>query len=225
MSLNTKKCDAELGTNVSGHLKTLGLETPMTPNTLSAKQKIAKIEKHMAEILKTLGLDLTDDSLAETPLRVAKMYVNEVFWGLETENFPKCTAVDNKMGYNQMLVETGVTVKSFCEHHLLPIVGTATVAYIPKNKVLGLSKLNRIVEYYSRRPQIQERLTEQIFHALCHILETENVAVMIDASHECVSMRGVEDSNSATTTSRLGGDFKENAMVRGEFMQIANRVV
>lgn len=223
MSLNTKKSNPELGTQVNAHLKSIGLETPMVENKLSAKQKIAKIERHMAEIMKTLGLDLSDDSLAETPLRVAKMYVNEVFWGLEDENFPKCTAVENKMGYNQMLVETGITVKSFCEHHLLPIVGVATVAYIPKDKVLGLSKLNRIVEYFSRRPQIQERLTEQVFHALCHILETDNVAVMIDARHECVSMRGVEDSNSSTATSRLGGDFKENAMVRGEFMQLATR--
>lgn len=223
MSLNVKKSDQELGAQVRNHLISLGLETPMVESKLTPKQKIAKIEKHMAAIMETLGLDLNDDSLSETPLRVAKMYVNEVFWGLESENFPKCTAVENKMGYNQMLVETGITVKSFCEHHLLPIVGTATVAYIPKDKVLGLSKLNRIVEYFSRRPQIQERLTEQVFHALCHILETDNVAVMIDARHECVSMRGVEDSNSSTATSRLGGDFKENAMVRGEFMQIANR--
>lgn len=223
MSLNVKKSDQELGAQVRNHLISLGLETPMVETKLTPKQKIAKIEKHMAAIMETLGLDLNDDSLSETPLRVAKMYVNEVFWGLESENFPKCTAVENKMGYNQMLVETGITVKSFCEHHLLPIVGTATVAYIPKDKVLGLSKLNRIVEYFSRRPQIQERLTEQVFHALCHILETDNVAVMIDARHECVSMRGVEDSNSSTATSRLGGDFKENAMVRGEFMQIANR--
>lgn len=194
----------------------------MVDNGLTHKQKVAKIEKHFTEIMKTLGLDLTDDSLIETPLRVAKMYCGEIFWGLDPEAFPKCTAVENKMSYNQMLVEEGVTVKSFCEHHILPIIGTATVAYIPKNKVLGLSKLNRIVEYFSRRPQIQERLTEQIFHALCFILETDNVAVMINGEHTCVSMRGVEDDTSSTTTSRLGGDFKENAMVRAEFMQIAN---
>lgn len=223
MSLNKTKSDPSLGQKVHEHLVSLGLETPMVANNLSAKQKVAKIEKNMKAIMETLGLDLNDDSLAETPLRVAKMYVNEVFWSLDYENFPKCTTVENKMKYNQMLVEENVTVKSFCEHHFLPILGGATIAYIPKDKVMGLSKLNRLAEFFSRRPQIQERLTEQLFHALCFILETDNVAVMITADHTCVSMRGVEDTTSCTVTSRLGGDFKENAMVRSEFMQIANR--
>jgi GTP cyclohydrolase I len=224
MSFNKTKTDPVLGQEIHKHLLSLGIETPTIDNGLTIKQKVSKIEKHFKSIMETLGLDLTDDSLSETPLRVAKMYCSEIFWGLDPENFPKCTTVDNKMLYNQMLVEEDITIKSFCEHHALPIIGVATVAYIPNQKVLGLSKLNRICEYFSRRPQIQERLTEQIFHALKHILGTDNVAVMIDGAHTCVSMRGVEDETSRTTTSKLGGDFKENPMVRAEFMQIATRI-
>lgn len=223
MSLNKTKSDPILGKQIHDHLVSLGLETPMTQNGLTPKQKIARIEKSMKTVMETLGLDLSDDSLMDTPTRVAKMYVNEVFWGLDYENFPKCTDVRNKINYNQMLVEENIAIKSFCEHHLVPFVGTATVAYIPKDRVIGISKLGRVTEFFCRRPQIQERLTEQIFQALCYILDTDNVAVMIDSKHMCVSMRGLEDTGASTTTSRLGGDFKENAMVRAEFMQIATR--
>ena len=171
----------------------------------------------------TLGLDLSDDSLIETPKRVAKMYVNEIFWGLDFEAFPKCTTVDNKMKYDEMVVERNINVQSNCEHHFVVIDGLATVAYVPKQKVLGLSKINRVVEYFSKRPQIQERLTEQIFHALQFILETEDVAVMIDAQHFCVKSRGVEDAGSSTITSKLGGGFKSDPAARAEFYQIARQ--
>jgi GTP cyclohydrolase IA len=221
MSYNKNKCNPELGLAVHAHLVSLGLETPMVANTLTHKQKVAKIEKHFAEIMKTLGLDLTDDSLLETPLRVAKMYCGEIFWGLDPEAFPKCTTVENKMQYDEMVVEKGVSVQSNCEHHFVIIDGLATVAYLPNQKVLGLSKINRVVEYFSKRPQIQERLTSQIYHALSFILETEDVAVMIDARHYCVKARGVEDPGSHTITSHLGGKFRKDALVRQEFLNIA----
>ena len=185
------------------------------------KWKIELIEKAFTTIMRTLGLDLADDSLMETPNRVAKMYVNEIFWGLDYEAFPKCTTVDNKMNYNEMVVERNVNVQSNCEHHFVVIDGLATVAYVPKQKVLGLSKINRIVEYFSKRPQIQERLTEQIYHTLQFILETEDVAVMIDAQHYCVKSRGVEDTGSSTVTVRLGGGFKTDTSARNEFLSIA----
>jgi GTP cyclohydrolase I len=198
----------------------MGVETPVIENNLERKDKIEKIEAHMAEIMKTLGLDLTDDSLMETPRRVAKMYVNEIFWGLDYDAFPKCTTVDNKMKYDEMVVERNVNVQSNCEHHFVIIDGLATVAYIPNQKVLGLSKINRIVEYFSKRPQIQERLTEQVFHALEYILDTDNIAVVINAQHYCVKSRGVEDTGSSTVTSKLGGCFKNEPAVRAEFMRL-----
>ena len=171
-----------------------------------------------------LGLDLTDDSLIETPKRVAKMYVNEIFWGLDFDAFPKCTTVENKMNYDEMVVERNVNVQSNCEHHFVIIDGLATVGYIPKDKVLGLSKINRIVEYFSKRPQIQERLTEQVYYALQYILGTDDIAVVIDAQHYCVKSRGVEDVGSSTVTSKLGGCFRTNPEVRTEFMSIVNKV-
>jgi GTP cyclohydrolase I len=183
--------------------------------------KIELIESHFKGIMETLGLDLSDDSLIDTPKRVAKMYVNEIFWGLDYEAFPKCTTVDNKMKYNEMVCERNINVQSNCEHHFVVIDGLATVAYVPKDKVLGLSKINRIVEYFSKRPQIQERLTEQIFHTLQFILDTEDVAVMIDAQHYCVKSRGVEDTGSSTVTTRLGGGFKSDPAARNEFLSIA----
>jgi GTP cyclohydrolase I len=188
---------------------------------LDRKDKIAEIEKSFSHIMQVLGLDLDDDSLCDTPKRVAKMYVNEIFWGLDYEAFPKCTAVDNKMKYNEMVCERNINVQSNCEHHFVVIDGLATVAYVPNQKVLGLSKINRIVEYFSKRPQIQERLTEQVFHALQYILETEDVAVMIDAQHYCVKSRGVEDTGSSTVTSKLGGGFKSDPAARAEFYQLA----
>ncbi len=224
MSYNKTKTDPILGQQVHEHLVKMGVETPTIKSLIpDRKDKIAVIEPLFAEIMKTLGLDLSDDSLIETPKRVAKMYVNEIFWGLDYEAFPKCTTVDNKMRYNEMVVERNVNVQSNCEHHFVVIDGLATVAYVPKQKVLGLSKINRIVEYFSKRPQIQERLTEQIFHTLQFILDTEDVAVMIDAQHYCVKSRGVEDTGSSTVTSRLGGGFKSDPAARQEFLQIANK--
>jgi GTP cyclohydrolase I len=225
MSYNKTKCDPELGLKVHEHLVKVGVETPIkdTGQVIDRKGKIDIIESLFTDIMKTLGLDLTDDSLIETPKRVAKMYVNEIFWGLDYEAFPKCTTVDNKMHYNEMVVERNVNVQSNCEHHFVVIDGLATVAYVPKQRVLGLSKINRIVEYFSKRPQIQERLTEQIFHTLQFILDTEDVAVLIDAQHYCVKSRGVEDTGSSTVTVRLGGGFKNHPEVRNEFYQIARQ--
>ncbi len=222
MSFNKTKCDPELGLRVHEHLVKCGVETPMKPNNLSRTEKIDIIEKKFRDIMETLGLDLSDDSLIETPKRVAKMYVGEIFWSLDYEAFPKCTTVDNKMKYDEMVVERDVNVQSNCEHHFVVIDGLATVAYIPKQKVLGLSKINRIVEYFSKRPQIQERLTEQVFHALQYILETDNIGVVIHAQHFCVKSRGVEDSGSSTVTSKLGGVFKSDPNVRTEFMRLVS---
>jgi len=225
MSFNKTKTDSALGLAVHEHLVKMGVETPMSDDPFIKEYdrtlKIDIITNQFTEIMRTLGLDLTDDSLIETPKRVAKMYVNEIFWGLDYTSFPKCTTVDNKMKYNEMVVERDVNVQSNCEHHFVVIDGLATVAYVPKDKVLGLSKINRIVEYFSKRPQIQERLTEQIFHTLQFILDTEDVAVMIDAQHYCVKSRGVEDTGSSTVTTRLGGGFKNDPAVRNEFYQIA----
>jgi GTP cyclohydrolase I len=221
MSYNKTKTDPELGLKVHEHLTKCGVETPIEEMGLSRTDKIDSIEKDFTNIMKTLGLDLSDDSLMETPKRVAKMYVNEIFWGLDYEAFPKCTAVDNKMTYDEMVVERNINVQSNCEHHFVIIDGVATVGYIPKQKVLGLSKMNRIVEYFSKRPQIQERLTEQVWHALQYILETDDIAVVVDAQHFCVKSRGVEDVGSSTTTSKLGGAFKTDQTVRSEFMALA----
>jgi GTP cyclohydrolase I len=221
MSYNKTKTDPELGQKVHEHLVKMGVETPTKPTIFDRKDKIEVIEAHFSQIMRTLGLDLEDDSLCDTPKRVAKMYVNEIFWGLDYEAFPKCTAVDNKMKYNEMVCERNINVQSNCEHHFVVIDGLATVAYVPNQKVLGLSKINRIVEYFSKRPQIQERLTEQIFHTLQYILDTEDVAVMIDAQHYCVKSRGVEDTGSSTVTSKLGGGFKTDPAARAEFYQLA----
>ena len=220
MSYDKTKTDPALGQKVHEYLVSVGVETPVIDNGLSRKEKIDKIEGHFDEIVGTLGLDLKDDSLMDTPKRVAKMYVNEIFWGLDYDAFPKATVVENKMNYNEMIVERNISVQSNCEHHFVVIDGLATVAYVPKKNVLGLSKINRIVEYFSKRPQIQERLTEQIYHALAFILDTENVAVMVDAQHYCVKSRGVEDTGSSTITSRLGGGFKAHPEVRAEFLSL-----
>ena len=222
MAYNKTKTDPELGRKIHEHLVKVGVETPVIDTGLSRTDKIEKIEGHFIEVMTALGLDLTDDSLIDTPKRVAKMYVNEIFWGLDYEAFPKCTAVDNKMKYDEMVIERNINVQSNCEHHFVVIDGVATVAYIPNEKVLGLSKLNRVVEYFAKRPQIQERLTEQVYHALQYILDTDNIAVVIDAQHYCVKSRGVEDTGSSTITSKLGGCFKEDPSVRQEFMNIVN---
>jgi GTP cyclohydrolase I len=222
MAYNKTKTDPDLGRRVHEHLVKVGVETPVLDNGLSRTDKIELIERNFQEVMKVLGLDLTDDSLMDTPKRVAKMYVNEIFWGLDYEAFPKCTAVDNKMKYDEMVIERNINVQSNCEHHFVVIDGTATVAYIPNERVLGLSKLNRVVEYFAKRPQIQERLTEQIYHALSYILDTPNIGVIVDAQHYCVKSRGVEDTGSSTITSKLGGCFKNEPDVRAEFMNIVN---
>ena len=222
MSYNKIKTDPHLGQKVHEYLVSVGVETPVTKNGLSSKEKIDKIEGNFNQILDTLGLDRADDSLIDTPKRIAKMYVNEIFWGLDYEAFPKATVVENKMKYNEMVIVKNISVQSNCEHHFVVIDGLACVAYVPKEKVLGLSKINRIVEYFAKRPQIQERLTEQVYHALSFILETEDVAVMIDAQHYCVKSRGVEDTGSSTITSRLGGGFKSDHKARAEFLSLAS---
>ena len=192
--------------------------SPVIDNLLSDEEKIEKIKHHFTEIRQILGLDLTDDSLKETPRRVAKMYVNEIFKGLETKNFPRITTIENKMQYDQMVCVQDIEVMSVCEHHFQTIDGSATVAYIPKLKVIGLSKLNRIVEYFARRPQVQERLTKQIADCLEYLLDTEDVAVHINARHYCLVARGVQDSRSSTTTSDLRGAFKKQPATRSEFL-------
>ena len=222
MAYQEHKCDAELGLQVHAYLKSKGVETPMIVDRVQKKSdpKIKKIEKLMTSVLEELGMDLSDDSLEETPKRVAKMFVNELFWGLNPTHFPKCTAVENKMRYDEMVLEKDITLMSSCEHHLVTIDGKAHVAYIPDEKVLGLSKLNRIVEYFAKRPQIQERIAEQIFYALEYILGTSNIAVVVEGTHYCVKSRGIEDSSSYTITSKLGGKFKEDPALRAEFMSL-----
>lgn len=222
--LEEDKRNSQLGLDIQQHLTKLGIHTPIIPTNDSIKDKIEKIEPLVQQILEVLGLDLTDDSLAETPRRVAKMYVKEIFSGLDPTNFPKCTTVDNKMtSGKEFVLERAINVASTCEHHLLPILGYATVAYIPKDKVLGLSKLNRVVKYFAKRPQVQERLTVQIQEALKFILGTEDVAVYIDAKHTCVSTRGVEDVGSSTVTLAAGGVFDTNDVLRGEFLAEARK--
>ena len=190
------------------HLFT-GLETPMNPDAflISDDEKKEKIAVLFKEIMDVIGLDLTDDSLKGTPKRVAKMYIEEIFSGLNPNNKPKIALFDNKYQYNQMLVEKNITFYSNCEHHFVPIIGKAHIAYISSGKVIGLSKLNRIVQYYAKRPQVQERLTNQIAEDLKNALQTDNVAVIIDAKHLCVSSRGIKDDTSATVTSYYGGEF------------------
>lgn len=194
--------------------------TPTVENSLSDEEKISKIAVNFREIMQTLGLDLNDDSLQETPQRVAKMYVREIFSGLNDGNFPKITSIDNKLGYNEMITVRDVSIISVCEHHFVTIDGRATISYIPKNKVIGLSKINRIAKFFAQRPQVQERLTKQIADCLCEVLDTEDVAVSIRARHYCVIQRGVEDSASETVTSDLRGSFKEDPRTRAEFFAV-----
>ncbi len=195
-----------------------GLETPLIENGLSAAQKRDKIESCMREIMLTLGLDLSDDSLIKTPKRVGKMFVDEFFSGLDYANFPDITLIDNKMHCDEMIKVKDITLTSTCEHHFVVIDGMAKVAYMPGDKIIGLSKINRIVQFFARRPQVQERLTQQIFVALQTLLNTRNVAVSIAATHYCVKARGVKDPTSFTTTTALGGHFKNNPSSRHEFL-------
>lgn len=194
--------------------------SPMSPNSLTDEQKIKQIAEHFTKIMITLGLDLNDDSLAQTPQRVAKMYVREVFSGLNPQNFPPITSIENKLGYNEMVTVKDISIISVCEHHFVTIDGRATISYIPKTRVIGLSKINRVARFFSRRPQVQERLTKQIADCLCYVLETDDVAVNILAKHYCVIQRGVEDSASETVTSDLRGAFRNDARTRSEFLSV-----
>jgi GTP cyclohydrolase I len=195
-----------------------GLETPMIDTGLSVEQKYQRIRGLMTDVVETLGLDLNDDSLAETPHRIAKMYVHEIFAGLNYSSFPKLSLIDNKMGADEMVKIREIDLTSTCEHHFVTIDGVAKVAYIPKDKIIGLSKINRIVRFFGQRPQVQERLTRQILVALQALLGTDDVAVSIDATHYCVKSRGVMDTNSQTSTTALGGCFRENIHTRAEFL-------
>lgn len=215
--------NSDLGDDLADdHLGT-SYETPMRKDAfeLSDDEKVKKIEEHFKSIMDTLGLDLNDDSLKGTPHRVAKMYVKEVFSGLNPKNKPHARLFENKYKYDEMLVEKDITFYSHCEHHFVPIYGKAHVAYISSGKVIGLSKINRIVQYYSRRPQVQERLTVQIGNELKKALNTDDVAVVVDATHMCVASRGVGDTNSKTGTAYFGGKFQED-QTKNEFLNYIN---
>lgn len=226
--------NAKLGLKVHEVLKKAGIETPMLPEHISyttmehpevaGYRNLAfdKLKEGFTGIVKTIGLALTDDSIQDTPKRLAKMYQNEICWGLDYTKFPSCTTVENKFNYDELVIVRDIEVKSLCEHHFMPIMGKATVAYIPKQRVLGLSKFNRIVEFFSRRPQVQERLTEQVAATLRFILDTEDVAVIIAADHYCVKFRGIEDICSDTVTSKMAGRFREKPELRAELLALIN---
>lgn len=214
------KYDAELGRQVQQHLVNLGVETPMNGGR---EHNIAAVADHFKVIMEKIGCDMNDDSMRDSPHRVASMFMDELFTGMDYDNFPKCTVFDNKMNFNSMVVQKNIIVKSVCEHHFQTIYGKCHVAYIPTGDVVGLSKLNRVVNFFGRRPQVQERLTEQVFRALQFILKTEEVAVYMECDHFCVKARGVEDVNSSMVTSRLGGSFFSDEKTRAEFISIANR--
>lgn len=201
-----------------------GLDTPMRADAFEKtdEEKIRIIAGHFRSILHTLGLDLEDDSLKNTPLRVAKMYVKEVFSGLDPKNMPDITLFENKYQYHEMLVEKNITLHSYCEHHFVPIIGKAHVAYISGGKVIGLSKINRLVQYYAKRPQVQERLTNQIAEGLKKVLGTDDVAIVIDAAHLCVQSRGVQDTNSSTVTTHFSGRFGDEK-TKAEFLALVKR--
>lgn len=218
------KTDPKLGKEVFDMLakkKLLGAQSPMYSLKYSAKHAQESIIEHFEQILDQIGLDGSDESIAETPKRIGKMYVEELFVGMDPENFPKCTTTLNSFQADELVCESGISVKSLCEHHFQAIIGTATVAYIPNDKLLGLSKLNRIVHFFARRPQVQERLTEQVYHTLSHILKTSDVAVIIKAAHMCVKLRGVGDDNCITTTSKMGGRFRSVDALRAELFSLA----
>jgi len=224
------QCYMKLNSNLEDHFETIGEdhvsaseETPMRADAfvLSDAEKIERIEDNIREIMLTLGLDLEDDSLNGTPNRVAKMYVGEIFSGLHPKRKPKSSTFKNKYKYGEMLVEKNITVYSTCEHHMLPIIGKAHIAYISNGTVVGLSKMNRIVDYFAKRPQVQERLNIQIVRELQKVLNTEDVACVIDAKHLCVNSRGIRDVDSSTVTAEYGGKFKKEG-VRKEFLEYIN---
>jgi GTP cyclohydrolase I len=206
---------------IGDHHFSTSIKTPLRADAFdtSDDEKIKNIQHHFKMIMQEMGLDLTDDSLSGTPYRVAKMYVKELFYGLNPANKPKLSIFENKYGYKKMLIEQNITIDSACEHHFLPIIGHANVAYIPKDKVIGLSKINRLVDYYARRPQVQERLVLQILNDLQEVLDTKDVIVSITAKHLCVSSRGIKDQSSFTTTLEYGGCFSKTE-VRNEFLKL-----
>ena len=215
-SVHTENKNDTIGDN---HIGT-SIETPLKKNAFdtSDEKKINLIENKFKEIMEVIGLDLNDDSLQGTPQRVAKMFIKEIFYGLNPQNKPKISVFDNKFKYGEMLVEKNINMNSTCEHHFLPIMGKAHVAYFSNGEVIGLSKINRIVDYYARRPQVQERLTVQIANELKSVLNTDDVAVVIDAKHMCVSSRGIQDESSSTVTAEYSGKFKDRA-TREEFLK------
>ena len=217
------KTDAKLGQRVNEYLIANGVETPMIQTKLNMEEKVDLIKDNFEIIIDVLGLDREDDSISGTADRVSKMYVKELCSGLSYNLFPKVSVFDNKMGYDQMIVQRDITFHSMCEHHFVNFHGLAQVAYIPNGKVVGLSKLNRIVNFFARRPQVQERLNEQVFYALEYILKTSDIAVLMQAEHLCVKSRGIHDQNSGMTTSKLGGGFYDIAKLRNEFMVLASQ--
>ena len=220
MAIKDRPVDLEFSKEVGDNHFSNTDSTPIRPDAfdLSDEKKIAIIEKHFSKIMETLGLDLTDDSLIDTPSRVAKMFVKEIFSGLDPKNKPEMKLFKNKYKYDEMLIEKNIQVSSTCEHHFLPIIGKAHVAYIANGSVVGLSKLNRMVNHFAKRPQVQERMTRQIGEELVKSLGTQDVAVVVDAAHFCVLSRGINDKNSSTITSYYSGKFKE-ASVRREFLK------
>ena len=215
------KTDKELGRKVHEYLISNRVETPFTQSKLSKQERIELIQDNMEVVIDVLGLDREDDSISGTANRVANMYVDELCIGLSYDEFPKVSVFENKMGYDQMVVQKDITFHSMCEHHFVNFNGKAQIAYIPNGHVIGLSKLNRIVNFFARRPQVQERLTEQIFYALKYILNSEHIAVLVQAEHLCVKSRGIGDQASGMTTSKLGGHFFNKHTVRSEFMSLA----
>jgi GTP cyclohydrolase I len=215
------KTDYLLGQNVRSYLISKGVETPIVDVKLDVREKIELIRDNRRIIIDVLGLDRTDDSISGTADRVSKMYVTELCSGMDYRNFPACTVFNNKMGYDQMVLQKDITFHSMCEHHFVNFHGLAQVGYIPNGKVVGLSKLNRVVNFFARRPQVQERLNEQIFYAFEYILGTSDIAVLLQAEHYCVKARGCNDQNSSMTTSKLGARFFDIAKLRSEFMALA----
>ena len=204
-------------------LRQKGIETPMIVLDESKDERRTHIEQHMREVLRLIGLDLRDDSIEETPARLAKMFVDEIFSGLDYANFPKITNIANRMKVSEMVLVNDVTLTSTCEHHFVTIDGMVSVAYYPKKWVIGLSKINRVVAFFAQRPQVQERLTEQSLLAFQTILETDDVAVYVKATHFCVKCRGIKDANSYTVTSAFGGVFLEDRETRKEFLSLINK--
>lgn len=200
-----------------------GIETPTVAHTKDKEVRRSEIQQHMRSVLELLGLDLRDDSLEETPHRLAKMYVDEIFSGLDYETFPKITKIKNQMKVSEMVLVDDITLTSTCEHHFVTIDGKVAVAYYPKDWVIGLSKINRVVQFFAQRPQVQERFTEQILTAFQTILETEDVAVYVKATHFCVKCRGVKDTNSQTVTSAFGGVFLQDRETRKEFLSLLSK--